>query len=416
MNKKFYAGLMATGIAASFWACGSGDILEPTESDTFMGMWFDEDTTSNLSAIVPDMMNAINCPQCFAGTVSSSSKTPVVNSSSSNPPVFQSSSSEVEKETKPTSSSSRTSYDYSSSSNNGGDGPVLTSSSSSASEMDTKLGTCAPEKSTIESDETVTWVFTKSASVNPQSLLNATYTWTIEGATYTKDYSAANMSSGANGFKREVKYTTSGVHTAKLAISMGAAVYQLDCAPLQVNGAPIDGCTCAADAASVDYTAGTPVKWSVTGCSTGDKLELSYTWDGQAGTNVFEKTFEGAMASYKPVLKVANNDNTIIDVACPAVKVTEGPEYNITERQQDGAVAIPAGETLVHVKVPASGQTCVIFCQTTWDAETQGKLDMTVGGVEKSGAFNVTVDLPSSSCEDKDVKFVLSAPATCGVQ
>ena len=36
MNKKIYAGMIAFGIAASFWACGSGEIMNPSENDKTM--------------------------------------------------------------------------------------------------------------------------------------------------------------------------------------------------------------------------------------------------------------------------------------------------------------------------------------------------------------------------------------------
>ena len=37
MNKKFIAGMAALSVAASFWACGSGDIIDPTSIDVLMG-------------------------------------------------------------------------------------------------------------------------------------------------------------------------------------------------------------------------------------------------------------------------------------------------------------------------------------------------------------------------------------------
>ena len=88
MNKKIYIGMAAFGVAASFWACGSGDILEPNAGDGVMEIVVSNEggDTSEVGdpSIIWDVMTKENCPRCFEGSVSSSSrKTQPVRSSSS---------------------------------------------------------------------------------------------------------------------------------------------------------------------------------------------------------------------------------------------------------------------------------------------------------------------------------------------
>ena len=114
MNKKIYVGMMAFGVAATFWACGSGDIIKADKDDETMSIIVEDNPSLGVSK---DVMTRETCPQCFEGSVlpSSSSKkqTPVssatVSSSSPFGPSTQSSSSS-ELIINMSSSSSRTPY------------------------------------------------------------------------------------------------------------------------------------------------------------------------------------------------------------------------------------------------------------------------------------------------------------------
>ena len=79
----------------------------------------------------------------------------------------------------------------------------------------------------------------------------------------------------------------------------------------------------------VDYTAapGGIVSWSVAGCATGAGIGLTYEWDGLAGETAYSLPFTAAHPGYTPKLVVKSTDNSMLEVACPTVKVTEGPEY-----------------------------------------------------------------------------------------
>jgi hypothetical protein len=306
-------------------------------------------------------------------------------------------------------SSSSYTYPHNSSSSNGGGA----SSSSKTPTGDDRIGTCAPEQAIYEKDAAekgVKWKFTRDPSVAATSLLSASFKWTTADGT-----PSTASATGTSGLYHTAKYTTSGVHNASLTVSMGAANYTIQCSPVQVNGEPITGCKCATEATSIDYTATPTATWSVTGCTTGAGLNLAYQWDGAPGEASYSPTFTAAAASYAPVLKVANDDNTVVDVTCPAIKITEGPEYIIKETQGAGAIKLPAGSTIVSLEVDAYNNT--VFCQVARADTPSGALNGTVNKVAIEGSDYIAVSMPAGSLKKgTTLEFVLDGPATCGVQ
>lgn len=412
MNKKIY-GLMAMGVATGFWACGSGDIMTVSGDDVYVSMVAEDTITIDGTVNSEPAKLKQRCPQCFEGSVPSSSSVtppPTPNYSSSSKPANQSSSSErVVKSSSSGASSSSYTYPQNSSSSNGGGA----SSSSKTPTGDDRIGTCAPEQAIYEKDAAengVKWKFTRDPSVAATSLLSASFKWTTADGT-----PSTASATGTGGLYHTAKYTTSGVHNASLTVSMGAANYTIQCSPVQVNGEPITGCKCATEATSIDYTATPTATWSVTGCTTGAGLNLAYQWDGAPGEASYSPTFTAAAASYAPVLKVANDDNTVVDVTCPAIKITEGPEYIIKETQGAGAIKLPAGSTIVSLEVDAYNNT--VFCQVARADTPSGALNGTVNKVAIEGSDYIAVSMPAGSLKKgTTLEFVLDGPATCGVQ
>lgn len=410
MNKKIY-GLMAFGVATGFWACGSGDIIKPDQYDELMASQVQDDP--NAMGGVNDILNAVKCPECFAGQVpSSSSVTPPPQPQSSSavvPPPGQSSSSRTVRYSSSTvSSSSFSPFPFSGSSSSAA---VPTSSSNGGTNPGTdKIGTCAPIKAIVDKDSSVVWKFTRDPAVDPQQLMNASFNWSMPGAT-----PATASASGANGLSQKVQYATSGVHKATVVVSIGAASYTVECAPVQKNGDEIKGCECSTEATSVDFTATPEVSWSVAGCTSGPGLTFSYEWEGTLGEATFTKTLTAATPSYAPTLRVANSDNTVINVTCPAIKVTEGPEYTIKATQGDGAIKLPAGSTLVSLEVDAYNST--VFCQVARADVPSGALKGSVNSVEIDGSDYIAVKMPAGTLvKGATLTFELDGPATCGVQ
>ncbi|MDY6330169.1 MAG: hypothetical protein SPL52_01555 [Fibrobacter sp.] len=412
MNKKIY-GLMAMGVATGFWACGSGDIMTVSGDDVYVSMVAEDTITIDGTVNSEPAKLKQRCPQCFEGSAPSSSSVtppPTPNYSSSSRPANQSSSSErVVKSSSSGASSSSYTYPQNSSSSNGGGA----SSSSKTPTGDDRIGSCAPEQAIYEKDAAekgVKWKFTRDPSVAATSLLSASFKWTTADGT-----PSTASATGTGGLYHTAKYTTSGVHNASLTVSMGAANYTIQCSPVQVNGEPITGCKCTTEATSIDYTATPTATWSVTGCTTGAGLNLAYQWDGAPGEASYSPTFTAAAASYAPVLKVANDDNTVVDVTCPAIKITEGPEYIIKETQGAGAIKLPAGSTIVSLEVDAYNNT--VFCQVARADTPSGALNGTVNKVAIEGSDYIAVSMPAGSLKKgTTLEFVLDGPATCGVQ
>lgn len=412
MNKKIYAGIMSFGIAASFWACGSGEIVKFDDStDGIIEVWPSDDPNAFVTMGVNREVLDTACPQCFVGGLPSSSsifQPPVGQSSSSifvpviSSPVLSSSS---VPEINLNSSSSFKWVPPSSSS-----GVVIIRSSSSAAPILTGGGTCAPAKPIVEQDEAVIWKYTVGGNVKTTDMLSAQLVWSTPGAT-----PESLDGKGAKFMSDTVKYATSGQHTATLKLSTTKGSFNLNCDPVQVNGAKITGCKCATEAKSVDFNTSPGVEWSVTGCSTGAGLEMSYEWDGAVGAATFTKTFTAATDAYAPKLYVKNNDNTMVEVTCPSVKITDGPEFEITTTQGAGAIKLPKGTSSVVLSVDAYNNT--VFCNVARADSPSGALNGTVNKTAIKGSDYIAVSMPAGTLvKGATLEFTLDVPATCGVQ
>lgn len=281
---------------------------------------------------------------------------------------------------------------------------------SSAVVPDVSAGTCAPAKAAAEMGEDVTWKFVRSEAIAAAKLLSATFSWTFEGG--TPSYAVVT---NASGVSQATQYAKSGDYGASLKLVIDGVSYAIPCSPVHINGAPITGCKCSTENATVDFTATPDVAWTVTGCSTGDGLDLAYEWEGSSGTTTFTKTFAAASDGYAPKLKVSNSDNSVVDVECPAVKVTEGPEFVIDEPQGPGAIMLPAGTSIVHLNVAAHNNT--VFCNVGFDDTSHGHLNGIVNDVVIKGDYYIAVSMPAGTLvKGATLEFDLDTPATCGVQ
>ena len=415
MNKKIYVGMMAFGIAASFWACGSGDIIKADDECKTMKTTPENDPAFG---IVPSHLTPEVCPPCFEGSPVSSS------SSKQQPPPSSATvpgpSSSVGSQTQSSSSefkinlSSSVPYSYTPRSSTTWHGPTSSSSSSGGVVIPPNgVGSCAPVPATIDMGGTTEWTFTHGSAVNATQLLKASFTWEFEGVE-----PATVTVTGATGTRQKATYKkASGKHGAKVTLTLGGSQYPVTCSPVQVNGAKITGCKCSTEAKSVDYTATPDVKWTVTGCTTGAGLTLSYEWDGAPGSETYVKTFTAANPGYVPKLKVMNNDNTVIEVAsCPAVKITDGPEYQITTTQKAGAIDLPKGTSAVVVSVQNDGY---VFCQIDRAKanSTTGTFRGTVNKVPLSGNDYKEIQVTAGGIPvGSTLEFDIDVPLTCGVR
>ena len=418
MNKKILVGTAALGIAASFWACGSGEIIKPDNDDNTMALEVPENPTLG---ITKDVMNATNCPNCFVGAPSSSStkQQPKPQSSATIPgptstyvpPVQQSSSSEFQINL---SSSAPYSYTPRSSSDPGpGPGPIVVSSSSETVIEASQAGTCAPDptKATIDVGGSTTWKYTRGSGVAAASLLTAVFAWEFEGGTPP----TANAT-GAGGMSQNVSYTTSGQHGAKLTLTIGASHYPITCSPVQVNGAKITGCKCTALNKMPDIAEGEVGTWTVTGCSSTGHQIIGYEWpagftgDGAAATYAFTAKKQ----SQAPIVKVANDDNTVQNVQCDEVTAVDAndPDYVINGTATGTFTVGPGTYKMVYAcKADQYDQRPIVV------EAPSGAVSGTVGGVKFSVSPNGRAETYKSTTSNKPIDVEITsgtAKISCG--
>ena len=345
-----------------------------------------------------------------SGKTSSSSKKDAASSSSVTKTSSSSSASKPSSSSKKAVSSSSSSKVVEKSSDSKSSSSKKIESSSSAAPILTGGGTCAPTKSVVEQGETVVWKYTVGGNVKAADLLDAIFKWSTPGGT-----PESFESKGTVSVSDAVVYETSGLHTAKLVLSTSKETFNINCDPVQVNGAQITGCKCSTEAGSVDFTATPDVTWSVSGCSTGTGLELSYEWDGDAGAASYTRTFSAATKAYAPKLIVKNSDNTMIEVACPSVKITEGPEFEIKASQGSGAIQLPKGTSRVVLNTEAYTNT--VFCTVRREDSPTGALNGEINMTAIKGNDYVAVRMPAGELVKGAVlMFTLDVAATCGVQ
>ncbi len=420
MNKKLFVGIsMVTAVSAGFWACGEGSINEMTEMDNVISMQYPLDPATGAAG--PELENLkndalssckedIGCFTQYQGYLNGEEPVDVPESSSAeenqgpytNPTMSSSSRGDINIVTKP-SSSSVTIIDN--------PDPDPTSSAGIDITPITGLGSCAPASTPINKGTSVKWKFSGNlnAGYKAMDFAKATFAWSFEGGMPATD--------GTPSTSAAITYPNSGPANASLMITMADGKSEtIQCSPLQVNGDPITGCKCApvGVTGSVDFTATPDVTWSVAGCTSASDI-ISYTWEGTAGETSFTKTFTAEAKSYAPTLKVGNADNTVIDVACDPVKVTEGAEYTIKAPNDAGTIKLPAGSSLV--VLAADGYNNTFFCKVERSDSPTGALTITVNEESLGGGDYVALKLTKTQLKSgTSLSVTLDYTATCGIQ
>lgn len=400
MKAKIFSSVLSLAVAGAFWACNDdsvitiasanqGAVVESSSSKT-------KDDSSAKSSSDSDLIIVKMSSSSSAGKTSSSSSS-FTSSSSSQLKISSSAGIIIHQE--PSSSSTAIV-----------DNPKVSSSSIIVVPV-TGLGSCAPTKNPINKGESTTWKFSAniSSGQSPMNFISASFAWNFSD-------NAVPATDATKITSAPVTYATSGVANASVNVTMPDGSYEtIQCSPLQVNGDPITGCECTTDATTIDYTAEPSVSWAVTGCTSASNI-ISYTWDGVEGTATFTKAFDAPAASYAPTLKVANEDNTVIDVACQAVRATEGPEYLVTDIER---FELPAGESNVVFDLPSGWHgglsdegSCTLYC--TGQNEP---IVITVGLERSTESYATYVSIPVSQTINKSkVVIGLTGAARCSLE
>lgn len=325
MNKKFIVGLSSIAVAGTFFGCGEGDVFKLDDDDSLASVAL-QDASVGEGMIANAMADCKISPECLvligdvpAAPVSSSSAAQqqqpqqpegISSAQQQQPPQFRSSSS------KPVFASS--------------DSQGPTSSSAAVIVGGTgDIGTCAPTDAVISKGGSTTWKFTfngkNSLGLTPKDIIAYDFNWNF-GANASKPSEVVTGLSPTSA----ITYANSGTAKTTLSITKGTAAYSVTCSDLQVNGAPITGCKCAATAATADVADGGIAGWTVAGCvSTGANI-IGYEWTGAVGAGESAThTFTEKGQTLAPTVKVSNDDNTVEVVACDVVTAVDAssPDY-----------------------------------------------------------------------------------------
>lgn len=371
MNKKLLIGLSSMALVAGFWACGEGsvEVIEEQSDDEMIRALL---ATDNMKFGASDIKKAkdacMNDFECFNEMTKAQGAA-----------IVESSSEEALSSATPVSST------VASSSSDGGFkfssiGPIsdLSSSSevapppqSSSSEEKplTGLGDCGPSSETVERNTPTTWKFTMGPSFGGISAItSAQFEWTFEDGTPATSTVARSVTSG------QVTYSKSGKKTATVKVSLGSTGSEtIQCSKtLQVNGVPITGCKCLATNAQPDVAQGESASWTVTGCTSTGATITGYTWTGAtadpaSATEATAAVTQKGQSITGVSVAVANDDNTVVTVTCPAATAINSdiPDFSIS-KTDDRVTFDKSGEYSLVADLPQgwhnSDATCTVFC------------------------------------------------------
>ena len=174
-----------------------------------------------------------------------------------------------------------------------------------------------PEMSSLQEESS-------SSSENSSSSSSGVEDEKSSSSSKVKSSSSENENSSSS---KENSSSSEGNSSSSESSSSGASS-----SSAEVVGAAITGCKCNAASETVDVTEGGVAAWTVTGCTTQGANITTYTWGGAGVTG--EGTSATATLAAKgdviqPTLVVGNDDNTLQDVTCPAVKAIDSntPDY-----------------------------------------------------------------------------------------
>lgn len=217
-----------------------------------------------------------------------------------------------------------------SSSSNGSEDPVETSSSSGEvvvivpNNDSTKVrGVCIASRSDIEEGDSVSYVFYNMGGTP------VTFSW-IFGE---KAFPTASV---------EVSPTTTyhggGNHRALLVVNEGLPSESdvIVCTGAKIPGVPVKNCKCNADVRAMRVSAAFPdtAIWYASDCEGGS----SFTYEWNLSNRIKSSALDGDsfkavidyVGKYTPVLTVTNDDDEMMDVACPVVNATERQDVSAT--------------------------------------------------------------------------------------
>ena len=197
---------------------------------------------------------------------------------------------------------------------------------------------------------------------------------------------------------------------------------------LQVNGVPITGCKCLATNAQPDVAQGESASWTVTGCTSTGKTITGYTWTGAtadpaSATEATAAVTQKGQSITGVSVAVANDDNTVVTVTCPAATAINSdiPDFSIS-KTDDRVTFDKSGEYSLVADLPQGwhndGQTCTVFCNGG-----NASYSVSIDGISIAGTNYVSIPAKMQVAHTigkyaMPVKVTLgsdNAPIECGI-
>lgn len=384
MKQKLIFGLAGAAVLGGVLvACGSGDVSKWGESDEASLVLAEEgyNIADALDACALDPECAKKIDGALPEEKSSSSSSPITEPVSSSAAVAVSSAAVAK---------SSASISFSSASETSSSSALVAFSSAAIADDGTVNGTCEPKPATIEKGGVTSWTFNKLSPAGMAGMTaqqNAIFDWTMPGST-----EATFSGKGSEGGNKVTgTYSASGSFGATLVVDGNT----IQCSQLQVNGAPITGCTCTPDLAKVDVVSGSATAtWTVTGCVTNATI-TGYEWKDATGTG------ESATASFTtkgekitPTVVVSNDDNTKQEFTCGTVEAMDSsaPEYEISSEKislPNGACGMVTEAGKVRVTGGWQNSSCTV--SVTIGGTVAGTLDDGNCNLSVAGGYPVNV-------------------------
>ena len=396
MKKKLLIGLSSIGLAAGFWACGDGTVEPMNEAtDGYVKAMLETQSIDFATQVADAKKKCAEDPACENEMAKAQGSAVVISAESSDPLSSSSGISPL------SSSSSMTIFKFSS----GGDVGLQSSSSapsvvvSSSSVEEEKpmegMGRCFPSATTAEQGAAVTWSieWNKQVVTDQDLFQSPKYNWTFdEGATPAT----------ATTKSASVSYSKWGQHSASVAVSVanGTKKSTLVCdKTVNVNGAPITGCTCELATPSVELTEDGTATWIIKGTCTSTAAITGYKWNGAvAAEDGLSATFTYTKVKQTdaPTVEVTNAESTILPLTCKAPQITDAnnPETNITLAYGTGNATLNGG-TLYHITYSSGRGSLVCHGSGTLTCGTSDPVEMTqydakVGDFTECGTVQVS--------------------------
>lgn len=277
----------------------------------------------------------------------------------------------------------------------------------------TSLGSCVLKQEVAFKGEPVNFMYVFSDVANDFSIMEiarAKFEWDY-GEGIAEGKSTTTLSDA-------VTFKKSGDYSIQVTAKIADQEETTSCS-VHVNGAPITGCECTAKESIVDLAKNDVASWIVSGCTTTAEI-IDYEWtDAKGNGSSASYSFKEKGEIVSPFVRVANDDNTAVEIACSPVKSinSDEPDYTISERNVE--VELSAGVSVLAMNLQDSEYGCEdeysVYFRCSFDRYAD-KTTVILDGESYPAYSTFGAYIPCENAKDGYLMEIeLENPATCWV-